>query len=75
MSSDSPSPIGTTVVGRVVSLRAFPVKSLDALPLASARFLTSGVQDDRRWAVVDEAGELRCGECHESDAIRSRSAE
>ena len=58
MSTDTPHASETTVVGRVVSLRAFPIKSLDAAPLASARFLTTGVQDDRRWAVVDEAGEV-----------------
>jgi len=58
MSPETQHETRTTVVGRVASLRAFPVKSLDAAPLASARFLTSGVQDDRRWAVVDEAGEV-----------------
>lgn len=46
------------VVGRVVSLRAFPVKSLDADPLTRARVLTSGVQHDRGWAVVDAAGSV-----------------
>lgn len=46
------------VVGRVVSLRAFPVKSLNADPLARARVLTSGVQHDRGWAVVDAAGSV-----------------
>lgn len=45
-------------VGRVVAVRAFPVKSMDAGPLARARVLTSGVQHDRGWAVVDEAGSV-----------------
>ena len=46
------------VVGRVVGLRAFPVKSMDAGPLARARVLTSGVQHDRSWAVVDGDGHV-----------------
>lgn len=47
-----------TPVGRVVSVRAFPVKSMDASALPRARVLTSGVQDDRRWAVVGSDGEV-----------------
>lgn len=46
------------VVGRVVSLRAFPVKSMDAGPLARADVLASGVRHDRGWAVVDVSGEV-----------------
>ena len=46
------------VVGRVVSVRAYPVKSMDAGPLARARVLTSGVEHDRSWAVVDEQGQV-----------------
>ncbi len=46
------------VAGRVVALRAFPVKSLDAGPLTRARVSASGVQHDRGWAVVDAAGSV-----------------
>ena len=46
------------VVGRVVSVRAYPVKSMDAGPLARAQVLTSGVEHDRSWAVVDEQGQV-----------------
>lgn len=46
------------VVGRVVSVRAYPVKSMDAGPLARAHVLTSGVEHDRAWAVVDEHGQV-----------------
>ena len=46
------------VVGRVVGLRAFPVKSMDAGPLARARVLTTGVEHDRSWAVVDGDGQV-----------------
>ena len=46
------------VVGKVVGLRAFPVKSMGAVPLARARVLTSGVEHDRSWAVVDTDGQV-----------------
>ncbi|HEX8497615.1 MAG TPA: MOSC N-terminal beta barrel domain-containing protein [Actinomycetales bacterium] len=48
----------STPVGSVVSVRAFPVKSMDAAPLAGARVLRAGVQDDRGWAVVDGSGQV-----------------
>ena len=72
MSTDAPS---TTpdVVGRVVSLRAFPVKSLDAAPLAHAQVLSGGVQHDRGWAVVDAAGEVVTART--ADALRTVRAD
>lgn len=48
----------STPVGRVVSVRSFPVKSMDAGALATARVLRSGVQGDRGWAVVDADGQV-----------------
>lgn len=73
MSSDPQQPNRTTVVGRVVSLRAFPVKSLDAAPLDSARVTTTGVQHDRRWAVIDDAGEVV--NARRADVLRTVRAE
>jgi uncharacterized protein len=46
------------LVGRVVGLRAYPVKSMDAAPIDRAQILTSGLEHDRRWAVVDAAGDV-----------------
>jgi len=46
-------------VARVVDLRIYPVKSLPPTVLNSVRVLPSGaLQDDRRWAFVDEAGKF-----------------
>jgi uncharacterized protein YcbX len=44
-----------------VGLRTFPVKSLDGERLAEAQVLTSGLQHDRGWAVVDAEGEVVTG--------------
>ena len=65
--------MSTDVVGRVVSLRAFPVKSLDAGPLASAQVLATGVRDDRRWAVVGADGEVVTA--RQADVLRSVRAD
>lgn len=45
-------------VGRVVGLRAYPVKSMDADEVPDARVLTGGLEHDRRWAVVDADGAI-----------------
>ncbi len=45
-----------TPVGRLVQIRAFPVKSMDAAPVPTAQVLRSGVAHDRRWAVVGDDG-------------------
>lgn len=72
MSADLPT-TGADVVGRVVSLRAFPVKSLDAAPLSRARVLRGGVQHDRGWAVVDAGGEVVTART--ADALRTVRAD
>jgi uncharacterized protein YcbX len=61
------------VVGTVVSLRAFPVKSMDAGPLARADVLASGVRHDRGWAVLDESGDVVTSRT--SDALRTVRAD
>jgi uncharacterized protein len=49
---------GADLVGRVAGLRAYPVKSMDAAPVEQVRVLTSGLEHDRRWAVVDAGGDV-----------------
>lgn len=49
---------GADLVGRVAGLRAYPVKSMDAAPVERVRVLTSGLEHDRRWAVVDAGGDV-----------------
>lgn len=44
---------GSELVGRVVELRRYPVKSLAGEQLAAADIDHRGIVDDRRWAVVD----------------------
>jgi uncharacterized protein YcbX len=43
---------------RVTGLRLYPVKSLGGVEVESAALEPSGFAGDRRWALVDEAGEL-----------------
>ncbi|MGL5858751.1 MAG: MOSC N-terminal beta barrel domain-containing protein [Angustibacter sp.] len=43
-------------VGHVVQARTFPVKSMDAIDVPHVRILSDGVEHDRGWAVVGEAG-------------------
>lgn len=45
-----------SAAGRVVGLRTFPVKSMDAVPLQSAQVLSTGLEHDRGWAVTDGSG-------------------
>lgn len=49
------------VAGRVVGLRTFPVKSMDGERVAEAQVLSSGLQHDRAWAVVDGEGRVVTG--------------
>ncbi len=59
MTGQRDSEIGSgELVGRVVGLRAYPVKSMDADPIDRAQVLTSGLEHDRRWAVVDADGDV-----------------
>jgi uncharacterized protein len=46
------------VLGRVETVQAFPVKSLQAGPLTAIDLDADGVVGDRRWAVVTDAGVL-----------------
>ncbi|MEO7061499.1 MAG: MOSC N-terminal beta barrel domain-containing protein, partial [Lapillicoccus sp.] len=43
---------------RVTGLHLYPVKSLGGLPLERAHVEPWGLQGDRRWGLVDEAGEM-----------------
>jgi MOSC domain-containing protein len=49
-----------TVVGRVVALRRYPVKSMAAEELDDAEVSWHGVAGDRRWAFI-RAGQVRSG--------------
>lgn len=60
------------IVGRVVGLRAFPVKSMDAGSLTHARVLASGVEHDRSWAVIDADGQILT--TRTADVLRTVSA-
>ena len=49
-----------TVVGRVVALRRYPVKSMAAEELDGAEVSWHGLAGDRRWAFVRD-GQVRSG--------------
>lgn len=57
----SPAAAGSRVVGSVVELARFPVKSLTGESLAEARFGPLGIDGDRRWAVYTEDGGIGSG--------------
>src|SRR3954470_3565251 len=46
------------VLGRVETVQAFPVKSLQAGPVTAIQLDAAGVVGDRRWAVVTDDGVL-----------------
>lgn len=51
-------PFTPDVVGHVARLFVYPVKSCAGIELQDALLLETGLEWDRRWMVVDEAGEF-----------------
>jgi uncharacterized protein YcbX len=54
---------------RIASLHVHPLKSGAALDLAAVQLATTGLQDDRRWMLVDPPGEFYSQRAHPQMAL------
>jgi uncharacterized protein len=46
---------------KLSAINIFPIKSTAAVSLSTAQVIARGLQDDRRWMIVDEAGNFLTG--------------
>jgi uncharacterized protein YcbX len=52
-------------------LYVYPIKSCAGIPLESAELSATGLRHDRRWMLVDEAGEFMSQRAHPRMALIS----